>query len=172
MDSSKIKNKYFFFYLKREQPGHSHNLNKTKPNSSSINNLISAIWILSRSSGLPQGAWITSLTPPSAAHTTFFRAAQACSSPPWLPFLVVVPWHHQSPSAGVFHCGWAALVPMASPGLSSYCQSQILHMTLTRYWTAPSPSGLSGPLTVPSLSCSDFRGIICWRRQRQGDQKF
>lgn len=101
---SPVKSKINTFFFQERTTRASHNLNKTKPNSSSINKLMSNIWILPRSSGLPQEAWVTSLTPPSAAHTTFFRPAQASSSPLRLPFLVVIPWHCQLQSAGVFHC--------------------------------------------------------------------
>lgn len=95
----------------------------------------------------PSKAWVTFPAPPSVAHTAcligsnwvHFTAAAVLGGPP----MVLT-----SKNAGVSCCNWAALLPVASSGLSSWCQASILPTTFqTRgfhcYSSCAFTSGLS-----------------------------
>lgn len=74
-------------------------------------------------SGLLQTvAWVTSLTPPSAAHTAYSKLRQAplyCCYCSWQSSRGT--WHLQN--AGHLCHNWAALSPIGPPRFSLYCQA-------------------------------------------------
>lgn len=122
MGSSKIRNKLLSNF-KREEPGRMAIKSKQNQTPESVKNSMFNVWIHSQSSGLLQGAWLTSPAPCSAAYTAGLLGFGCLHSTASAALLMVLSCYQHLQDSGVSRCNWAALPPTASHRLSSLCQA-------------------------------------------------
>lgn len=136
--------------------GHTHNVNRTKPNSSSVNAQCPMSGSHSWLPGVLQGAWDASPAPPSAAHIAYPPALAGFT--PLLLFLGGRPTVLASSNC------WGSLQQLGCT--STNCLSWALFMAPTlnfsvwplqswvfnSHWGCTFTNGLFWPVTVPSLS--------------------